>query len=974
MTLNKKQFITVALIFLALKLSSVGLDIVFIPYQGTTKKIVTEHFIILFPEDYKDIAEKTANYCEDVHKKLVPFMKWKPYEKTTVVLSDHTDYPNGLGFPFFRNTMVLYLSPFDMELSLQDIHDPLYTLIVHEYTHVLHLDQIRGGAFFWRVLYGKLYSPNSGSFAWYMEGTAVLSESMNSPNGRLNSTYNDAIIRNDALKNDLPNFDEIVGVTEGAYQYGARFINYIYTTYGKEKFEMFYTDISNDFWPFILQFVFKFKKIYKKPLKVLWNEWRDYEIEQAKKYYETKKENIKESEKLTNLGGDIFSFSKKNELIYFSNSSTKYDKYLYRFDTKTKELKKIKYGYFNSVSATNNDDYILYTRTSVYAGGFFYYELYSFNQKKRLEKKLTHKKRISFVSFSPKSDSGVFVSNRSKGAELYSAKFKDGEILNINQINLPSDIVFIDQPSVNDTGDMAVFSARNKSGFFRLYIADLITSETILLNDSIIMKNVKWIDDHSVSFVAADIDHTTNSLYICDLNTMEITKAAETAGCIYNGLVIEDKAYFVDLTYSGMHIFETYLSNKNTPAELEIYYNFEKKISRFNAEIKEYKIKNYSGFRYLYPGIWGFLPYLLNSTFNYSIGNSIIQLPVLIAPYFFILNTTPLGRFTYAATVGFDYMKLYPDNTFSFRLKLPFINVIYEWSNWKGGTKFFLNNQLYSIDYNGQYPINFSNDLEFYYSYRLWGYNSLGWNAKIMHDFHQFDLYYDNNTKQYEKTGIKNRLGFYLSTDYGYITRRNKSVRWDGGFLAGLDFYFYPRQILDNLPVYLLKGSVELRAPVKAAFFFLYIEGGIDLLNYNNYYINTDIIRWEDSVLNEYKTIFNVIDTKAFPNRLTVNGSKFISADMGFNISLYKKSKYWHFLTMGFKELYLRPFVEFVYLYNSDPLHNILFDTSCELGANLFVAYGNITFTLIFGNALGYRINDLFPSWNIYFYLSAGIM
>jgi len=979
MILNKKLLITVSLIFLELSLWSVEFGIAFIPYQGATKKIVTENFIILFPEDYKEIAQKTANYCEDVHIKLVPFMNWKPYEKTTVVLSDHTDYPNGIGFPFFRNTMVLYLSPFDTEISMQDIQNPLYSLIVHEYTHVLHLDQIRQGAFFWRVLYGKLYSPNSGSFGWYTEGTAVLTESMLSSNGRLKSVYNDAIIRNDVLKNDLANFDEIIGITENAYQYGARFINYLYTTYGREKFEMFYTDISNDFWPFILQFVFKFKKIYKKPLKVLWNEWRDYETENAKKYYETKKERIKESKKLTNLGGDIYGFSKYNEFIYFSNSSTNNDKYLYKYDTKNSKLKKIKYGFFNSVSATDNEDYILYTKPANYIGGFYYYDLYCFNQKTRFEKKLTQQKRVTLVSFSPKNETGVFVSNRSTGTEIFKARFKDGDLFDINKIEIPEDILYIDQPSINDDGDMVVFSARNKSGYFRLYLLDLITSELIQLNENIIVKNVKWTDDHSVSFVAPDSDHSTNSFYICDLNTMEISKAAETAGCIYNGLVIEDKAYFVDLTYTGMHLFETDLSNKSEAAVSDLYYNFEKNIKEIITDKKEYQIKNYYGMRGLYPTIWGFLPYQLSSSLNYTINNYVFSVPfMMIAPQFFLYNITPLGRFTYIATVGFNYMKFYPDNTLSFRLLLPYLNIIYEWINWKGGSKYFLDNKIHSYNYYGQYPINFKNELTLYYSYRIWGYNSLGWQAQLVHNFYQYDLF-NETTANYGDIG--NKMGFYLTANYSYIAKRNRSTRWDRGMAAKLTFHFYPGYVLDNYAVYMLKGTVDFRIPFYKTFFFLYLEGGIDLLNHNNFYVNAETFRWEDSILNERKSIFNVIDTKSFQGGYfeAINpmiGSKFVSADIGFDITLYKKNKYWHFLTMGFKELYLRPYGEFVYLYNDSyyPLKNILFDIACELVTDLFVDYGNIAFSLVFGNTIGYRLTEPYPRWNIYLYFNAGIM
>ena len=59
-------------------------------------------------------------------------------------------------------------------------------------------------------------------------------------------------------------------------------------------------------------------------------------------------------------------------------------------------------------------------------------------------------------------------------------------------------------------------------------------------------------------------------------------------------------------------------------------------------------------------------------------------------------------------------------------------------------------------------------------------------------------------------------------------------------------------------------------------------------------------------------------------------GSAFVSADVGLDITIYKKSSYWHFATLGFREVYLRTYGEFVYLYNNenalDQSRGILFD------------------------------------------------
>ena len=98
---NKIFFILIFLFVISLSSHSV----LFVPYQGRTKKIITDHFVILFPKQYEKTARKTATYAEDIHKKLSDFMKWEPILKTTIIISDHTDAPNGIAVTFFRNTI-----------------------------------------------------------------------------------------------------------------------------------------------------------------------------------------------------------------------------------------------------------------------------------------------------------------------------------------------------------------------------------------------------------------------------------------------------------------------------------------------------------------------------------------------------------------------------------------------------------------------------------------------------------------------------------------------------------------------------------------------------------------------------------------------------------------------------------------------------------------------------------------------------
>lgn len=497
-----------------------------------------------------------------------------------------------------------------------------------------------------------------------------------------------------------------------------------------------------------------------------------------------------------------------------------------------------------------------------------------------------------------------------------------------------------------------------------MFIFDMITDQFEIIDDNIPGKKVKWINDLKISFICPDGE--TDSLYAMDINTKSVFKVISTTGCILDGLVLNSKVYFVDYTDKGEEIFTTEL--KENPSEIDK--------SKYEAESEELIInyndintneKNYLGLRYLYPTVWGFLPFQLTSNAYYTAGSGYISIP-MYGPQFTLYNSLPLGRFSYQINVGLDYMKWYPENSAEFNLKLPMLNLSYTWMNWKGGSKFYLDNVLYQRTINGQFPINFINRLDFYYTYSLEQAGMIEWQASFLHHYNQYDFDLKRQT---------NTIDIIQSFQYYYIKDRVKSTRWDRGFFLEVINYYCPLLMLDNWPIYLIRGDIKFRIPFYNTFFFMDIDGGVELLFQNIFQATTNLYNFSDLLTGGDGSSAAVIDTKSFAGEITrvSYGSTFISADIGFDITLLKKSKYWHFLTLGFRELYLKPYFEFVYLYNyfsKNHLNGIMFDGVLELNIDLFAAYGNISMTLILGGSVGYRLLDDYPSWGVFYYLKAG--
>lgn len=977
MIIDKKiKYYLILLLLLFSSLFCFSFQLELIPYQGPYKKIVTEHFVILFPKDYADTAKKTALYAEDIHENLSPILNWAPYEKTTIVITDHTDYPNGMALPFIRNSIYLYVSPVELTKTLRDFRDPLYSLILHEYTHILHIDQIRGAAWFWRVLYGKSYFPVTGSFRWYLEGTAVLMETKLSPGGRLNSSYNDALVRTAAKQKKLPSFDTLIFPEivdwphgKGIYHFGAKFIEYIYDTYGKEKYNEFIIDISDDFWPFVLLFVMKFEKIYGKSLKELWLEWIKYEEKIAEGYPEP--EVI--SEQITNLEGSIDSLDIKDNKLLISSNSYKNDIYLYLYENN--KLKKIHIGSHRSVTFTNDNKYVVYTRGVDYPNGFTRFEAFSLNMETKIERKLTTKKRINYVSFAKNSPVGILVGHSGHGSNLYKAQFKNGKIYEIEELNVPSYIKFIDQPSINDSGTKAVFSAHLENGIYRIFILDILSNEIKILDENIIGQRVKWINENKISFIAPDGE--SDSLYSVSLNDLKTNKLVNSYGSILNGIVFGEEVYYVDYTLTGEELFITKIQEKKSSID-DSMYELEKETLNIKDLKYDLEIKRYAGFKNFIPTMWALLPFQLRSIAYIGLSNGGIAIP-FFGPQLMIYNSMPLGRFHYNFRIGLDYMKMYPENSLSLSFKLPYINISYLWQNWAGGEKHLINGKIVEqkiyianpVIYN-IYPINFSNSLSLDYLISLANFGKLQWAVSFNHRYQQFD---------FDLNRFSNTISFSEVVSYYYIKSRRKASRWDRGILINLNAKQTPHNILDNQPSYILRGLIKGRVPFFNMVFFMNIEGGVEALFQNVFSANTELYQFSEGVIGNSSSTLgtNIIDTKAFSSSIVTssNGSAFIAADIGFDITIYKRSHYWHFATLGFREFYIKNYFEFVYLYNEKntltPQKGILFDTALELCVDLFVAYGNINVGFVLGGAIGYRIGDMLPAWGVFSYFSAGL-
>ena len=213
------------------------------------RTVRSPHFEVHYHEPLGVVARRVIAVAERAHAQLSPLLEHRPHERTQILLSDDTDSANGSATSIPYNQMRLYATgPEDLS-TLSDYDDWLGELVTHEYTHVLHLDDIGGLPAVYNAVFGKVYAPALALPRWFVEGLATYEESENTSGGRLRSTMFDMFLRMEALEGRLQRIDQLSHSVDrwpygdSWYLYGSRFIDFIVAHYGARSL----TQMTHDF-------------------------------------------------------------------------------------------------------------------------------------------------------------------------------------------------------------------------------------------------------------------------------------------------------------------------------------------------------------------------------------------------------------------------------------------------------------------------------------------------------------------------------------------------------------------------------------------------------------------------------------------------------------------------------------------------------------------------------------------------------
>ena len=217
----------------------------------------TAHFRVHYRSAQRAQAEAVAQAAERVWPQVTQGLDWQVRGRTELVVYNEFDRANGFTTPLPFNMIGVFLAPPD-ESELLDNSNWLDLLLVHEFTHAVHLDKVLGAPAVGQSIFGNVpwFIPNLFQPRWMLEGLAVYNESKpDSGHGRLKAPLFEAWLRAERKKGFISlrelNADGRNLPSNKQYLYGAYFYEYLARTYGADKPAMLvdYMSANNVFTP-----------------------------------------------------------------------------------------------------------------------------------------------------------------------------------------------------------------------------------------------------------------------------------------------------------------------------------------------------------------------------------------------------------------------------------------------------------------------------------------------------------------------------------------------------------------------------------------------------------------------------------------------------------------------------------------------------------------------------------------------------
>ncbi|MCU0606356.1 MAG: hypothetical protein MUF78_02770 [Candidatus Edwardsbacteria bacterium] len=392
-------------------------DLGFAPTGVRWRRLATPHFTVLFGDGQDSVAQLVADKAEVAHRRLVPFLKWRPDRPTTVVVTDHNDEANALATTLPHPIIALRLNP--PAGCPGNYGDWLDEVLLHEYAHILQLGMLDGFPAGLAAVFGRLYLPNAVQPLHLIEGLAVHAETEITPFGRNRGAYYDGVLRTFAAAGRWLPLDRAAVFSphwpaDAPYLFGGKFHQYLGRRYGWGAIARYQRRHSRLAVPFLHNWVAR--DVYGRSFPQLWRQWQ----EQALADYRRQADSIRgvpwpAAERLTATGFEKSQLAASRDgrwLAWIGSSGDEFPALKLR-DGRSGEVRTLREGIFaGAISFSPDGTRIAAGRREYTADGSYRSDLYQVAVPSGRMRRLTRGLRAHDPAWSPDGCAILFVADR----------------------------------------------------------------------------------------------------------------------------------------------------------------------------------------------------------------------------------------------------------------------------------------------------------------------------------------------------------------------------------------------------------------------------------------------------------------------------------------------------------------------------------------------------------------------------------
>ncbi|GEM_PF-5962534 len=250
--------------------------------HASYKILESDHFQVYYHDGFAFEAYQALISLETFRTNAERLTGFKTQKKIPIIIEDSGLFVNGMADPINEKT---YLYAHQPRANFGMLQNWWVDVSFHEYIHILHMTGAIGFPYYFRKIFGAIYSPNLISPPWVFEGITVYSESRLSPySGRLNDGYYHALLLARAKEKKFPSlptasYSPVEVPTDAIYAYGGEFHRYLESKYGKEKIPAFYRKTGSDYdsaWNILFPFMgfdSDMSYVFGKRTPSIWKDW-----------------------------------------------------------------------------------------------------------------------------------------------------------------------------------------------------------------------------------------------------------------------------------------------------------------------------------------------------------------------------------------------------------------------------------------------------------------------------------------------------------------------------------------------------------------------------------------------------------------------------------------------------------------------------------------------------------------------------